>query len=168
MDSRGYGRTGRATRATRRLTAILMLAGLVGLCTGCYGLLGGSGPRLLATPAILAGAVLCSAGLALGSRRVRRSQYRPDPWRAPEWIVAGCGLISAVTLYLSTGYNAADLNPSFSPLRFPPLPALPAVAILIAAAAAFAAPPPRRRVSGSRLGAPEPAGGRIARPEVSA
>jgi energy-coupling factor transport system permease protein len=168
MDSRGYGRTGPATRTTRRLTASLMLAGMVGVCTGCYGLLAGSGPRLLATPAVLTGALLCSAGLALGARRVRRSHYRPDPWRAPEWTVASCGLISAVTLYLSTGYNAADLNPSFSPLRFPALPALPAIAILIAAAAAFAAPPPRRRASGSRLGAPEPAAGRIARPEASA
>jgi energy-coupling factor transport system permease protein len=168
MDSRGYGRTGSSTRATRRLTGTLLLAGMAGVCTGCYGLLGGSGPRLLATPAILTGAVLCSAGLALGSRRVRRTHYRPDPWRAPEWIVTGCGLVSAVTLYLSTGYSAAELNPSFSPLRFPALPALPAVAILIAATAAFVAPPPRRRASGSRLGAPDPAGGRVARPEVSA
>jgi energy-coupling factor transport system permease protein len=168
MDSRGYGRTGSATRGTRRLTVALMLAGMVGVCTGCYGLLGGTGPRLLATPAILAGAVLCSAGLALGARRVRRTDYRPDLWRAPEWIVAGCGVISAVTLYLSTGYNAADLNPSFSPLRFPALPALPALAILLAAVAAFAAPPPRRSVSESRLGAPESSSGRIARPEVSA
>src|SRR5581483_5912524 len=52
MDSRGYGRTGSATRTTRRLTAALMLAGMAGLCVGCYGLLSGSGPRLLATPAI--------------------------------------------------------------------------------------------------------------------
>jgi energy-coupling factor transport system permease protein len=168
MDSRGYGRTGTATRATRRLTAALMLAGMLGVCMGCYGLLGGSGARLLATPAILAGAVLCSAGLALGARRLHRTHYRPDPWRAPEWIVASCGLISAAALYLSTGYSAADLNPSFSPLRFPELPVLPAFAILIAAAPAFAAPPPRRHVSGSRLGASEPAGGRIAPPEVSA
>ncbi len=155
MDSRGYGRTGEGTRARRRLTAALMLAGMLGVCTGCYGLLGGSGPRLLGTPAILAGAVLCCAGLALGSRRVRRTQYRPDPWRGPEWIVAGCGLLSAVTLYLSTGYDAAALSPSFDPLRFPALPALPAVAILIAAVAAFAAPPPRRHAPGPSRGAPE-------------
>ena len=168
MDSRGYGRSGTTTRARRRLTASLMLVGMVGLCVGCYGLLGGSGPRLLGTPAILAGTLLCCGGLALGSQRVRRTHYRPDPWRAPEWIVAGCGLISAAALYLETGYNAADLNPSFSPLRFPALPALPTVAILIAALAAFAAPPPRRGVPRSSLGASEPAGGPIARTEVSA
>ncbi len=168
MDSRGYGRTGEATRTARRLTATLMLAGMAGVCVGCYGLLSGSAPRLLGTPVILLGVVLCTAGLALGGRRVRRTHYRPDPWRAPEWIVAGCGLISAVTLYLSTGYSAAGLNPSFSPLRFPGLPFLPAVAILIAAAAAFAAPPPRRRMSASGLDGPEPIPGRMARPEVSA
>jgi energy-coupling factor transport system permease protein len=168
MDARGYGRTGSATRATRRLTAALMLAGMVGVCIGCYGLLGGSGPRSIATPAILAGAAMCCAGLALGARRVRRTHYRPDPWRAPEWIVVGCGLISAVALYLSTGYSAADLNPSFSPLRFPPLPVLPAVAILIAAVPAFATPPPPRQSSELTLGSTSPATGRVARREVSA
>ncbi len=174
MDSRGYGRTGDATRASRRLTGALMLGGLVGVCAGCYGLLGGTGPRLLGTPAILAGAVLCCASLALGGRRVRRTHYRPDPWRGPEWAVAGCGVLSAVALYLTTGYNVADLNPSFHPLHFPPLPLLPVAAILIAALAGFAAPPPQRRPgsSGPRLGSTEPGGARIAvaqqRPKVTA
>jgi energy-coupling factor transport system permease protein len=176
MDSRGYGRTGDATRSSRRLTGGLMLGGLIGVCAGCYGLLGGTGPRLLGTPAILAGVVLCCAGLALGGRRVRRTHYRPDPWRAPEWTVAGCGAVSAVALYLSTGYNAADLNPSFHPLQFPPLPLLGAVAILIAAVAGFAAPPPERRPRPSGpspgLGAPAPSAPPIAavqgRPKVPA
>jgi energy-coupling factor transport system permease protein len=170
MDSRGYGRTGTATRASRRVTGALMVAGMVGICAGCYGLLGGSGPRFLGTPAIATGAVLCGAGLVVGGRRVRRTQYRPDPWRLPEWIVAGCGLVSAVALYLSTGYNAADLAPSFRPLAFPPLPAVPAVAILLAGAAAFVAPPPprTRRASRPARDAQEPASGRVARPEVPA
>jgi energy-coupling factor transport system permease protein len=83
-------------------------------------------------------------------------------------------LVSAVMLYLGTGYSASALNPSFYPLRFPPLPAVPAVAILIAALAAFAAPPPQRqrRVSGSGVAPPEPpsesVGGQIARPKVAA
>jgi energy-coupling factor transport system permease protein len=161
MDSRGFGRTGDATRASRRLTGALLLGGLVGVCAGCYGLLGGSGPRFLGTPAILAGAVLCCAGLALGGRRVRRTHYRPDPWRLPEWTVAGCGLVSAVALYLTTGYNVAELNPSFHPLAFPPLPLLPAAAILIAALAGFAAPPPERR-----SGPSEPRLGSAARTET--
>jgi energy-coupling factor transport system permease protein len=142
MDSRGYGRTGPQSRGTRRLTAALMVSGMLGLSAGAYGLLDGTAPRYLGLPAILAGAGLCSAGLALGGRRVTRTQYRPDPWRAPEWIVSGCGLATAILLYASTSYNAGDLNPSFYPLHFPPLPLLPTVAILIAAIAGIAAPPP--------------------------
>ncbi len=142
MDSRGYGRTGTATPASRRTTAALMLAGMLGLCTGMYGLLDASTPRYLGLPALLAGGVICAAGLVTGSRRVSRTTYRPDPWRAPEWIVAGCGVLSAALLYASTGYRAVELNPSFYPLHWPPLPVLPAAAILLAAAAAFAAPPP--------------------------
>jgi energy-coupling factor transport system permease protein len=153
MDSRGYGRTGPATAGTRRITAALILVGMVGLCAGCYGLLGNSAPEFLGLPAIFAGAALCCGGLALGSRRVKRTHYRPDPWRAPEWIVAGCGVASAVMLYLSSGSDAAALNPGFYPLRFPPFPLLPAIAILIAAVAAVAAPPPQRR---RRPAGPEP------------
>ena len=107
-----------------------------------YGLLDGTAPRFLGLPAILAGAALCCAGLMLGGRRVTRTNYRPDPWRAPEWIVAGCGVTTAVLLYASTSYSAAALNPSFYPLHFPPLPLVPTIAILIAAIPAFASPPP--------------------------
>ncbi len=142
MDSRGYGRTGRSTAASRRATAALMVAGMLGLCVGAYGLLDGTAPRFLGAPAIAGGLLVCCAGLTLGGRRVTRTQYRPDPWRAPEWVVSACGVASAVLLYVGAGYSAADLNPSFYPLQFPPLPAAPVLAILIAAIPAFAAPPP--------------------------
>lgn len=138
MDSRGYGRVGRATRGSRRITAALLLGGMLGLCAGAYGLLDATAPRYLGLPAILAGAALCVAGLALGGRRVTRTRYRPDPWLAPEWIVAGCGVLCAVLLYVS----ADGLNPSFSPLQWPTLPLVPAVGILIAALPGFVAPSP--------------------------
>jgi len=144
MDSRGYGRTGTATRASRRITAALMLLGMCGLCAGVYGLLDGTAPRLLGGPAILAGSVLCCAGLALGSRRVRRTSYRPDPWRAAEWTVAGCGVLSAVLLFVSIGYSATDLNPSLYPLTWPTLPLVPALAVVLAGTAGFVAPVPDR------------------------
>ena len=70
----------------------------------------------------LTGAALCCAGLFLGGRRVTRTRYRPDPWRLPEWTVAGCGIASAVLIYLSASYNAAQVDPSYYPLHFPPLP----------------------------------------------
>jgi energy-coupling factor transport system permease protein len=147
MDSRGYGRTGRATRASRRLTAVLLLAGLCGLCLGSYGLLDSSMPSAVAIGGFTAGAAACVGGLFLGGRRVSRSQYRPDPWGWPEYVVSGCGLISAVGLCLTVGYNPAAVNPSLYPLQWPSLPLVPAVAILAAALAAVVAPPPPAAVS---------------------
>jgi energy-coupling factor transport system permease protein len=144
MDSRGYGRSGPASPRTRHVTGGLMVAGMAGLCVGAYGLLDGTAPRVLGAPALLAGAVVCCAGLAMGGRRVTRTRYRPDPWRAPEWIVAGSGLACAALLYVSANTSAAAVAWTFEPLRFPPLPALPALAILIGAIPAFAAPPPVR------------------------
>ncbi|MFJ6217164.1 CbiQ family ECF transporter T component [Streptomyces sp. NPDC092296] len=150
MDSRGYGRAGNATRTSRRITGALMLLGMLGLCTGVYGLLGGTAPRALGLPALLAGSLLCCAGLALGGRRVRRTSYRPDPWRAPEWIVAVCGCAAATVLFLTVGYDANDLNPTLYPLHWPSLPLLPAAAVLLAGGAGIAAPPPARTPSAAR------------------
>jgi energy-coupling factor transport system permease protein len=140
MDSRGYGRAGTATRASRRSTAALLLAGMVGLCIGTYGLLAAGSPRYLGLPAIVAGALLCTIGLAIGGRRVRRTAYRPDPWRLPEWVVAGCGASTAALLFAAA--DSADRYPSFSPLRWPALPVVPVLALLLAALPGVAAPPP--------------------------
>jgi energy-coupling factor transport system permease protein len=141
MDSRGYGRTGTAGRGARRLTAGLMMAGMLGLCVSAYGLYDSALPGVLGLPSLLAGAALCCAGLALGGRRVSRSSYRPDPWLLPEWLVAGSGLLSALLLFGSAGFDAAAVNPSLYPLHWPTLPLVPTVAILIAAVAGVAAPP---------------------------
>ncbi|MFY1668520.1 CbiQ family ECF transporter T component [Plantactinospora sp. WMMB334] len=144
MDSRGYGRTGTATRTSRRLTGALMLTGMAGLCVGVYGLLDPSVPRPVSLGALATGIVLSVTGLAVGGRRVSRSRYRPDPWQWPEWVVAGCGIVTAVVLTAGTGYDPAELNPGLYPLAWPTLPLLPTAAILLAALAAFAAPPPPR------------------------
>jgi energy-coupling factor transport system permease protein len=141
MDSRGYGRTGTATRAARWLTSALMLAGLAGLCIGGYGLLDPTSSGALGIGGFAVGTVLSVGGLALGGRRVSRTRYRPDPWRWPEWLVAGSGIGCAVVLCLNLGYDPAALNPAFDPLHWPSLPLLPAAAILVTAVAAFAAPP---------------------------
>jgi energy-coupling factor transport system permease protein len=144
MDSRGYGRTGTATRAGRRRTAALLLAGMVGLCVGTFGLLDAAAPWWLGLPTVVAGAGLCVAGLLAGGRRVQRTAYRPDPWRAPEWVVAGGGVVCAAVLVSGVGFTGAELVPSFAPLRWPTLPVVPALAILLAGVAALAAPIPTR------------------------
>ncbi|MEU3618898.1 energy-coupling factor transporter transmembrane component T [Streptomyces sp. NPDC006872] len=142
MDSRGYGRAGTATRNSRRITGALMLLGMCGLCAGAYGLLDATAPAFLGLPAMGLGAALCLAGLRLGGRRVTRTAYRPDPWRLPEWAVAGSGVLSAVLLLSNLGYDPAQLNPTFYPLTWPDLPLVPTAAILLAGTAGFVAPPP--------------------------
>jgi energy-coupling factor transport system permease protein len=159
MDSRGYGRQGTDTARTRRLTAGLMVAGLMGLCAGAYGLLDGTAPQLLGLPSLALGTVLCVAGLALGSRRVTRTTYRPDPWRGPEWVVAGCGVVTAVVFYITSSYDPLHLTPVTSPLAWPTLPVLPTLALLLAALPAVVAPPP---VRSTRRSHPVPAPAREA------
>jgi energy-coupling factor transport system permease protein len=154
MDSRGYGRQGTQTPGTRRLTAGLLVAGLMGLCAGAYGLLDGSAPSLLGLPSLAVGAVLCVAGLALGSRRVTRTTYRPDPWWWPEWVVAGCGVLTAVVFFLTSRYDPLNLAPVVGPLAWPSLPLVPTLAVLLAALPAVVAPPPVRSTRVSRAAAP--------------
>jgi energy-coupling factor transport system permease protein len=143
MDSRGYGRTAGASHRDRRMTGALMLSGMCGLAIGSYGLLNGSSAASLGVPALIGGSVLCALGLALGSRRVRRTQYRPDPWKLPEWLVSATGVIPAAVFLAGAGFATASLYPSTSPVSWPTLPPLPALAILVAALAGFAAPPPK-------------------------
>jgi energy-coupling factor transport system permease protein len=87
---------------------------------------------------------------------VHRTAYRPDPWKLPEWIVAGGGVLCAVVMLVSVGYSVTDLDPSLYPLSWPTLPPVPALAIVVAGLAALAAPPPvrARRAPTKSAGAP--------------
>ena len=147
MDSRGYGRTGTASHRARRVTGAVMVAGMCGLCIGTYGLLDSSVPGPLGLPTLIGGSVLCLVGLAIGSRRVGASRYRPDPWRAPEWIVAASGVVPAVVLAAGIGVQSGSLHPSTDPLVWPSLPLVPTLAVLVALVPGVAAPPPVRSVS---------------------
>jgi energy-coupling factor transport system permease protein len=155
MDSRGYGRSGGGSARSRRVTGAFMVTGMLSLCAGVYALWDPTAPRVLALPTLAVGSALCVLALAVGSRRVRTTAYRPDPWRLPETVVAGCGLGAALLLTAVGG--AAGLNPSVSPLQWPTLPLVPAAAIALAALAAVVAPPPAlsRRPAGRP--APSPA-----------
>lgn len=144
MDSRGYGRSGAAPVRARRISAVGLLGGMVGISVGAYGLLAATAPAWVGALALGLGVVGCVAGLAVGGRRVRRSSYRPDVWRWPEWAVVAVGLVPAAVLVAGVGAGATGLNPPTDPLAWPTVPVLPAVAILAAALAVVAAPPPRR------------------------
>ncbi len=144
MDSRGYGRTVGIPRATRWLTGSLVLVGLLGICVGTYGLLDGSTPQALGLPMLLVGVVVAGIGIVVSGGRVRRTTYRPDPWRAPEWGVAASGIAVAAVLYAGAGIDPTNLNPSLQPLEWPQLAAVPVAGILIGLLPAWIAPPPLR------------------------
>jgi energy-coupling factor transport system permease protein len=112
------------------------------LCLGLYGLLDGTAPRLLGVVALLVGLGLSALGLTIAGRRVRRTTYRPDPWRAPEWCVALCGVCSAAVMVAASGYDPLLLHPSLDPLSWPDLPLVPLVAVLVGGLPAWLAPRP--------------------------
>jgi energy-coupling factor transport system permease protein len=99
MDTRGYGRSAGASPGERRVTGALLLAGLCGICVGVYAGLDTTAPRVLATPMLVVGVVVAVVGLVAAGRRVPRSRYRPDPWRAPELVVMATGLAAAATMW---------------------------------------------------------------------
>ncbi|GLZ80595.1 cobalt ABC transporter permease [Actinorhabdospora filicis] len=142
MASRGYGRTGEIPARTRLLTGSLVITGLLGVCAGLYGVMDASTPRYMGVPMLLAGLALSIAGFLIGGRRVSRSRYRPDRWRAAEITVAACGVASAALMYLTASVDPADLYPSLSPLAWPEVGWLPALAVAVAVLPAWLAPPP--------------------------
>ncbi len=154
MDSRGYGRSAGVSRAARRVTGALVLGGLLGICVGTYGLLDDTSPVLIGVPLFGAGLALAVAGLVLGARRVSRTRYRPDRWRAPEVAIAASGLVAAAATLLtgalgSVALGSLDLVPAVVPLQAPRLPLLPAAGILLALAPALIAPRPERLPAGA-------------------
>ncbi|WP_433221404.1 CbiQ family ECF transporter T component [Dactylosporangium sp. CS-047395] len=156
MDARGYARAGTTPKPIRYAAGALVVTGLLGVCVGVYGLLDATTPRPLGLPLLAAGGTLAAAGLLLSGRRVRRSRYRPDPWRLPETLTALAGVGTGALLVATATVDPANLYPSLSPLTWPQLGLLPAFAIAAAAAPAWLTPPPP-----TSIGAPAP----VASPE---
>jgi energy-coupling factor transport system permease protein len=125
------------------------------MAVGIYGVIDGGSLFGLGLPVLAVAAVLCGVGLAVGGRRTARSRYRPDPWRQPEWVVAGSGLVALVALSVAAALDVPGLTISFSPMAFPSIPMLPVVGILLALVPAIAAPNPIASVSAPALSAPE-------------
>ena len=145
MDARGYGRTAAVPASVRRGTGVLLVGGLMGMAVGTYGLLDSTAPRWLGGPMLAGGVVAGWLGLVVAGRRVARTRYRPDPWRTPEWLVAGSGLVTATVVVLVSVTDPLALTPSVQPLVWPALPVLPAVGVAIGAGPAWLAPPARSR-----------------------
>ncbi|CUR55943.1 Cobalt transport protein [metagenome] len=122
MDTRGYGRSGGATPRERWVTGSLLLLALTGICVGTYAWLDPTAPRVLALPMLAAGAVVAVLGLVSAGRRVQRTRYRPDPWRAAELVTVATGLAVAVLGWwfareqVAVAYPGVDVAPYLSPL----------------------------------------------------
>lgn len=147
MESRGYGRAIRSSRRTRTAATVLTMVGLIGVVAGLYGLLDGSTPALLGLPLLALGMLLAGTALLIGARRDRRSGYRRDPWRAPEWIVAACGVVPAAVLVVAGHQGWTGIVPAQVPLALPALPVAAVLAILVAGIAPLAAPVPPQRAA---------------------
>lgn len=156
MDSRGYGRRAARSTPARRATAALLMAGLLGVCAGLYGLLDGGSPPLLGLPLLACGAMLAAIGLTVGGRRTPRTRYRPDPWAAPEWLVAATGIAAVAAFVVTAGSRPSAILPSTLPLIVPALPLLCVAGVLVAALPAGMSPPPPGYATGGRRGVQSP------------
>ncbi len=143
MDTRGYGRSGGATTRERWVTGSLLMLALTGICVGTYAWLDPTAPRVLALPMLGAGVVVAFLGLTSAGRRVQRTRYRPDVWRAAEFLTIAVGVLVAVLGWwvgrtqVMVAYPGVDVMPYLSPLALAVglLGATPAVATPIPASA---------------------------------
>lgn len=140
MDARGYGRSGGASRSETRLVGVLMIGGLLGICVGSYAVLDATAPRVLAAPMLVLGLALAFGGFHVAGRRVQRTRYRPDPWRAPESMTALSGIGAAVLLFVAADRTPSVVFPDVGSL--PQLTVLALVAVVVGLVPAFATPPP--------------------------
>ncbi|CAM4043715.1 energy-coupling factor transporter transmembrane component T [Janibacter anophelis] len=142
MDSRGYGRRGTTSPARHRATGALTLSGLLGLAIGSYGLLDASSPDWLGLPLLVVGAALGALGIASGSGAVVRTTYRPSPWRLPETLTTGCGLLAAAAAFASTRWEPGAMTMPLAPIGPPQLPWILTAGLLLATLPAALTPPP--------------------------
>lgn len=151
MDTRGYGRSGGASTRERWTTGSLLLLALTGICVGTYAWLDPTAPRVLALPMLGAGVLVAVLGLASAGRRVQRTRYRPDAWRAAELFTVGVGIVVAVLGWyvghtqVAVAYPGVEIAPYLSPLALAVglLGILPAVATPVPATALARSDGPR-------------------------
>ncbi|MFZ2014539.1 MAG: energy-coupling factor transporter transmembrane component T [Nocardioides sp.] len=128
MDTRGYGRAAGATTRERRTTGALMLGGLCAVCVGVYAALDRTTPAWLGRPMLVVGVVLSFVAVRQAGRRVTRTRYRPAPWRWPETVVAGSGVLVGAAGWWMAQHQLAIAYPSLAVA-----PTVSLVALLVAA-----------------------------------
>ena len=150
MDARGYGRREHSGSRHERVTTALTFGGLVLAMLGLYGVFVTVGPSLFSWPLLGAGLLVSYAGLRRAGRQVRRTAYRPDPWRAPEWVTVGSGVLATAAVLVARRLDPADMILPLEPLGWPQLSLLVLLGLLVAALPAVLTPPPRLSRSAPR------------------
>lgn len=141
MDSRGYGRRGDITVRERRMTSAMLLAGLVAACIGVFGLVSSDSPVYLGLPMLLLGMLMTMVAVLRAGRTRVRTRYRPDPWRAPEWAVAGAGVVIAAVFAAAAWLQVSGMTATFDPPAWPTLPWIAVLALGVALTPVWTAPP---------------------------
>ena len=95
--------------------------------------------------AVLVGAAVAVVGLVSSGRRVRRTRYRPDPWRVEESLVALSGAAVGAVFWWIGGHDLLVAHPGVESVPYLSVAALGAV--LLGLLAAVAAPPPRHALA---------------------
>lgn len=140
MDTRGYGRLPSDRPVQRWITGALMVTALVGLSTGSYAVLDTTAPRWLAVPMLLLGVLAAVAGLSSAGRRVQRSRYRPDRWRAAEVAVLASGVATGAAAWWLVRAEVLVAHPGVQ--QAPPLSVLALVVLAAALLPVVLSPPP--------------------------
>lgn len=141
MDSRGYGRRGDITVRERRTTSMMLLVGLVAACIGIFGLVSSDSPAYLGLPMLLLGTLMTMVAVLRAGRTRVRTRYRPDPWRAPEWAVAGAGVVTATAFSAAGWLGVPGMSATFDPPTWPTLPWFAVLALAVALTPAWTSPP---------------------------
>lgn len=140
MDSRGYGRTAVAAE-TRPAPASMAWLGL-GATTGAMFWLLAAGTSMAGAVVVgTGGLALTTATLARRGRGSRRTRYRPEPWRATEWLVSVSGLTAAVAVAVAGVVTPAAIVAVLEPLSWPAADPVLLAAVSVAALPAWMAPP---------------------------
>ncbi|MCA1783176.1 MAG: energy-coupling factor transporter transmembrane protein EcfT, partial [Intrasporangiaceae bacterium] len=155
MDARGYGRRDHDSPRAEHATTALTFGGLILAMLGLYGVFTTVGFSLLGWPLLTLGLLVSGLALRRAGRLVRRTAYRPDPWRAPEWVTVGSGLLAVAALLATRRTDPLGLTLPLEPLGWPALPLPALLGLLVAAAPAVLTPAPRAARPMPRVREPE-------------
>jgi energy-coupling factor transport system permease protein len=122
MDSRGFGRRGAVSPLRRRVTTASVLVGLLAVACAMYGLLDTGSPAVVGVPLLVGGALVAGASVLLGGRAVVRTKYRPDRWRAAEWVTVAAGAAALTGVVLAGVWQPGSLQTNTYPIAVPQLP----------------------------------------------